>query len=111
MAEYGAEFEFEYLSEVEQPDDQLQIEAEDRLRALAEGHSDMVGASVALEELSGETTPHAYQARVVAYVRPDNVVAVEKQDTAVAAVRRALDAIERQVRERRERRREPWKQS
>jgi ribosome-associated translation inhibitor RaiA len=107
---YGAEFEFEFLSEIEQRDEELRAEAEIRLRDLAEGHTDLVGASVALEELSGETTPHAYQARVVVYKRPENIVAVEKQESAIAAIRRALDAVERQVREERERRAEPWKQ-
>jgi hypothetical protein len=31
----------------------------------------MIGASVALEELTGQTTPHRYQVRVVVYVRPN----------------------------------------
>jgi ribosome-associated translation inhibitor RaiA len=47
---------------------------------------------------------------VEAYVRPENVVAIEKDDTARGALQGALDAVERQIRELRERRRETWKQ-
>jgi len=104
------DFQFEFHSEIPNSGNELIVEAEGRLRQLALGHSDMIGGSVALEELTGDTTPHRYQARVVAYMRPDNLAAVEKGETAVEALKGALNAVERQVRERREKLGKPWQQ-
>jgi ribosome-associated translation inhibitor RaiA len=103
-------FEFEFYSEMPGSDAGLRSEAEGRLRELATGHTDLIGASVALEELSGSATPHRYEARVIAYMRPEDVVAVEKGKAAEVALKGALDAVERQIRQRRDKLREPWKQ-
>jgi ribosome-associated translation inhibitor RaiA len=103
------DFDFEFYSEVPDPGDELRAEALNRLLELAEGHDDIIGASVAVEELTGETTPHRYQVRVVAFVRPDNIAAVEKSETARGALKGALTAVERQVRKYREKLRETWK--
>jgi hypothetical protein len=106
-------FTFEFHTEI--PDlgaafeNELREEAESRLRVLAEGHTDLVGASVALEELALTESSYLYQARVVAYGRPDHVAAAEKQGTPEGALRGALEAVERQVRERRDRLAEHWK--
>jgi ribosome-associated translation inhibitor RaiA len=91
--------------------DLLEAEAESRLRELAEGHKDMVGANVTLEELSHSETPHAYQARVTAFIRPDDIVAVETAESPEAALDGALGALERQVRQQRDKLRHPWEQS
>jgi len=107
------EFDFEFLNEApltDRVESELRVEAERRLRALTEGHNDLIGAAVAVEELTGDTTPHAYEVRVVAYMRPDHVVAVEKQETVVGAMKGALEAVERQVREYRTKLRETWRQ-
>ena len=104
------DFEFEFTSEIPDPDDALRAEAYDRLLALSEGHDDLIGASVTLEELTGVTTPHRYEATVVVFKRPANVAAKEKAETAEGALKGALGAAERQVRELRERLRETWKQ-
>jgi hypothetical protein len=104
------DFQFEFQSEIPNLDNELIDEAEGRLRQLASEHSDMIGASVGLEELTGATTPHRYEARVVAYMRPDNVAAVEKGETAIVALKGALNAVERQVWERREKLGKPWQQ-
>jgi ribosome-associated translation inhibitor RaiA len=103
------DFDFESYSKVPDPGDVLRTEALNRLLELAEGHDDIIGASVSVEELSGQTTPHQYEVRVVAFVRPDNITAVEKADTARGALKGALSAVERQVRESREKLRETWK--
>jgi ribosome-associated translation inhibitor RaiA len=113
MPEHVVDFEFEFYSEGmpnPQLDDDLRAEADSRLRALAEGRTDMTGASVAVEKPAHGETAYIYKARVVAFIRPDNIVAVEKEDGAMAALQAALDAVERQVRERREKFHEPWKQ-
>jgi hypothetical protein len=43
-------------------------------------------------------------------MRPEDVVAVEKGKAAEVALKGALDAVERQVRQRRDKLRQPWKQ-
>ncbi|MGC9335281.1 MAG: HPF/RaiA family ribosome-associated protein [Anaerolineae bacterium] len=105
------DFDFEFYSEVPDPGDELRAESLERLLALAEGHDDLIGASVALEELTGATTPYRYQVRVIAFIRPDNIAAVEKAETSLGALKGALTALERQVREYREKLRETWKRS
>jgi ribosome-associated translation inhibitor RaiA len=103
-------FEYEFYSEVEPLDPTLEPEAESFIRDLQEGHTDLVGASVAIDEVTGSETPHQYEARVEVYIRPENVIATEKDDTAQGALQGALNAAERQIRKLREKRREPWKQ-
>jgi hypothetical protein len=88
---------------------EMHMEADRRLRALSKGHTDITGASVSVEELTGDVTPHIYQVTIVLYMRPEHIVAVEKRDSAISALKGALSAAERQVREERNRRREPWK--
>jgi ribosome-associated translation inhibitor RaiA len=102
------DFHLEFQSEVEYVEEALLEETAVRLRELAQGHNDMIGASVALEELTRAGTPHVYQVRVVVYIRPDNVVAVEKAETLELALKGAVDAVERQVRKLREKVGEPW---
>jgi ribosome-associated translation inhibitor RaiA len=107
------DFTFEFYSEASLPEaleSKLRAEAESRLRRLTEGHTDITGASVAVDELTGDTTPHRYEVRVVAYMRPEHVAAVEKQETIEGALKGALSAVERQVRELRAKLRERWKQ-
>lgn len=89
-------------------EDDLRDAAEGRLRKLAQGHTDMIGASVAVEVLGSGQTPHRFQARVVAYIRPSNIAATEKGDSPQAALKGALDALERQVRARRDDLGRPW---
>jgi len=107
------DFAIEFRSEAGLPPSvqaEMRSEAERRLRALLEGHTDMVSGEVAIEELTDDTTPHMYEVRVVVYMRPDSVVAVEKQETAIGALKGSLSAVERQIREYRQKLREPWKQ-
>ena len=104
----GLDFHLEFQSEVEYVEEALLDEAAVRLRRLAQGHNDMMGASVNLEELTGAETPYVYQARVVVYIKPDNVVALEKGGTLELALKGAVDAAERQVRKLREKLGEPW---
>jgi hypothetical protein len=76
------DFSFEVASQIPDPDEALRTEAEDRLWALTAGHTDIIGASVAIEEVTGETTPHRYEVRTVICMRPNNIVVVEKDSTA-----------------------------
>jgi ribosome-associated translation inhibitor RaiA len=104
------DFEFEYHSDLEQGDDPLRGEAEVRLRQLANGHRDVTGASVVIRKPAERSSAFIYEARVVAYVRPENITAAEAADSPATALHHALHAVERQVREKRDRLRERWKQ-
>ena len=99
----------EFHAEVDAATDELELEAEKRLLKLSEGHSDMIGASISVERQAHGATPHLYRARVTVYVRPKNLHAQEKHKNMRSALKSALDAIERQVREKREKRGETWK--
>jgi ribosome-associated translation inhibitor RaiA len=104
------DFTFEFLNDTEtlttDEENRLRDEAERRLRKLQGGHSDLIGAAVTVERMEHDETPHLYRARAVAYIRPENIAGVGKRDTAQGALKEALTAVERQVREKRERLRE-----
>lgn len=102
------DFHFETDNRLSEDMDDLLAEAEVRLQNLAAEHSDMIGAAVALRELTGERTLHSFEARVVAYIRPENVVAMNESETPGLALERAVDAVIRQVRARREVLRKPY---
>lgn len=95
-------FDFEFLNETDLQDAELYELAYNEITEIAEGHTDIVGASVSIEELSSGTTPHAYQARVVLYVRPEHIASTEVKPSALEALQQALKAAVRQVREKRD---------
>ena len=102
-------FDYEFHSELTRPVDELRGQALDQLLELKGDHDDMIGASVALEELTGQTTPHRYQVRIVVYVRPDHISVTGKAETPEGAMKAALASTERKIREMRDRLREQWK--
>lgn len=104
----NASFTIEFQSEGVPDDGFLREEAERRLQSLADEEDDIAGASVAVERMEHETTPHLFRARVVVFVRPENLAATEKADSARGALKGALSAIERQVRSKREKLGRPW---
>ncbi|MBN1260127.1 MAG: HPF/RaiA family ribosome-associated protein [Anaerolineae bacterium] len=103
-------FDFEFTSDIVQTDEKLRAEAETRVRALASGHTDIVGAAVAVQELTASATPHRYEARVVLYMRPKHIAGVEKAPDALQALQQALSVVEQQVRDYREKLRTRWRQ-
>jgi len=105
------DFHFEFHNETPQLTEGIRTKAEERLQALADNHTDMIGASVAVREVSHDETLHSYEARVVAYIRPENIAAVEKGDALQPTLERAINAVERQILQRREKFRKPWEQS
>jgi len=104
-----AEFYIDYENKDENFNDELIAEVEARLRELASQQSDLVGAAVSITVPGQGETQFLYQARVVVYARPEDMAAVKKEDTPEGAMKAALDAIERQVREKREKLGQPWK--
>jgi ribosome-associated translation inhibitor RaiA len=111
MPDIHTELDFEFYSEdLPTPDleQELWAEAWERVQTLAGDHTDMIGASAAVERVEHSETPHVFLARLVAYIKPDNIVVKEKAEGPMAALQQALDQLERQVRKRREKRGQPW---
>ena len=97
----------EFYTEIEnlgeRTEEQLRAEAEERLRKLLAGHTDITGAAVALEQPAVRESAYVIRARVVAYTRPENIAGVATAENPILALKEALSAVERQVREKRER--------
>ena len=74
----SADFYVDYEVEVPNFPDDLKNEIEKRLRDLAGEHTDIVGAAVAVTAPGKGEKPFLYQARIVVYVRPENIAAVKK---------------------------------
>ena len=104
------DFTIEFQTGTPDLTEDLRTEAEDRLRDLASDHNDLTGAAVAVTEPS-QGDSYIYEARVVVYKRPKNLAVVEKDTTVEGALKNALSAMERQVRDEREKRGKPWKRT
>lgn len=96
------EMKIEFYSEVLQIGEEVRGEIRETLEKLARGHKDIIEASIAIEDIAGEEPPFIYRARIVLYMRPKNIVVVEKGDTIMKTVKEALATIKRQVRKKRE---------
>lgn len=91
-------------------DEQLRTMIEQAIAKLAKDHHDITGAAVALEPVAQNGAPFVFRGRVVLYMRPENIAGVAEHDTPEGALRGALHAVERQVREARDKLRERYKQ-
>lgn len=96
------DFYIEYNIEVPNIGEDFTLEAGQRLRDLTADHSDLLGAAVSIESLVKAETPHRFQVRIVVYKRPENIAVVEKGPDPMSTLRNALDAIEKNVRDSRE---------
>jgi ribosome-associated translation inhibitor RaiA len=105
----GLTLPIEFNIEVPTFPDEFRLEIEETIQDLSEDHQDITGASITLSQPAHGETPYLYRASIVVYMRPENVYADEKSATLEAAINGATDAIVRQVREERKKRREPWK--
>ncbi|NDJ86248.1 MAG: hypothetical protein GYB66_10210 [Chloroflexi bacterium] len=107
MVEEYTDFPIEFHVEPVLDDDTektLYVEAEDQLRKLAKNHTDITGAAIDITQPAEDReTPYVYEASVVIYTRPNNIAAVEKNGDVGAALRGALKAAARQVRDKRDR--------
>lgn len=99
------DFVVEYHSETHELNNELKEKLEHRLDKLARRHRDITGASLAVHNISGDNRHHEFKVRLVVYHKPDNIAAIRKGDTVQNALLDAIDAIERQVREHRDRQR------
>ena len=96
------DFPIEFYNETGAQSDELEIEAEDRIRRLAKGHTDIVGAMVKLTQPS-QNRDNAYEATVTLYMRPEYIAASQQGAVPISTLKQALDQVERQARAQRER--------
>lgn len=87
----------------------LYTQAEERLHALAANHNDMTGAAINVRRPASGETAYLHEVTVVIYIRPEQIAATEKDSSPEMALKGALDAAERQVRQRRAKLKERWK--
>lgn len=104
------DFHIEFKIEGQDLPEQLLEEVGQRLERLAEGHDDLIGAAVGVEEIAGVEEVYLYEAHIVAYIRPENIAGVGKRETPEDALMDALEYLEKQIREERSKRRKTWEQ-
>ena len=102
-------FPIEYHTDTPDFNDVLRKKVEKRFEKLTKRNRDITGASVAVKTVNGTSGPPEYQVRVVAYQKPDNTAVNEKGAAVGPTVLSAMESLERQVREDRDRRRQQWK--
>jgi ribosome-associated translation inhibitor RaiA len=98
----SSDFYIDYNIEVSGVSDEFKRETEQRLRELAAAHSDMIGAAVALEKVADTQTYDVHRVRIVVYRRPQDIVVTKQDPDPMVTLREALDTLEEQVRESRE---------
>ena len=108
MNELDFTIEFNSVDIGAQLEEELFLEADGRLRDLAAGHDDLRGAAVNIREPATGESSYQYEATVVVYARPENIAATEKEDNPTTALKGALSAVERQVRQKRDKLGKPW---
>jgi ribosome-associated translation inhibitor RaiA len=97
----SSDFYIDYNIEVSDVGDEFKRETDQRLQELA-ADSDIVGAAVALEKVADTRTYDVYRVRIVLYKRPRDIVVTKQDADPMVALRAALEAIEEQVRESRD---------
>ena len=98
----SSDFYIDYNIEVSEVGSEFNRETEQRLRELAASHSDMVGAAVAVEKAADTQSYDLYRVRIVVYKRPQDIAVTKQDEDPMVTLREALDALEEQVRESRE---------
>ena len=106
--DFTLELNSEHLSKQVEYD--LFTEAETRLRDLAANHTDLTGAAINVRQPAQGITPPLHEVTVVVYSRPEHVAATQKEADPQLALGQALDAVERQIRERRDKLKKRWQQ-
>lgn len=101
-------FPIEFDAEVESLSSELKRTVSESLLELVKGNQDITGASIAAEEPAQGQTGHLFEARIVLYMRPSHIFASHKAESLEGALKGALQAIERQVREQRDKLGKPW---
>jgi ribosome-associated translation inhibitor RaiA len=104
-ANFPIEFNNE-IDDVKKSENEFYTLAVDRLSKLAEGHNDISGGVVNLKQpAKGHQTSYIYEVTIIVYMGSDHIAATEKGEQFQSTLDSALDAVERQVRERRKQQR------
>ncbi len=98
----SSDFYIDYNLEVPDAGEEFKRETEQRLQELASRHADMVGAAVSLEKVADTTSYDVYRVRLLVYKRPKDLVVAKQDADPMVALRDALDTLEKQVREARD---------
>jgi ribosome-associated translation inhibitor RaiA len=104
--DFTIEFNSENLSE--RLESELFLEADRRLRQLAEDKNDLRGAAVNVRRPAKAETSFIYEVTVVVYARPSHIAASQKNADPILALKDSLNAVERQVREKRDKLQKRW---
>lgn len=110
MEELDFTIEFNSQDLSDQLEAEMFAEADSRLRELAGDHNDLTGAAINVRRPAKTETSFIYEVTVVVYARPKHIAATEKEDDPVIALKNSLNAVERQVRKKREKLRDRWEQ-
>lgn len=110
MEELDFTIEFNSQGLSDQVEAEMFAEADSRLRELAGDHNDLTGAAINVRRPAKTETSFIYEVTVVVYARPKNIAATEKETDPIIALKNSLNALERQVRKKREKLRDRWKQ-
>jgi ribosome-associated translation inhibitor RaiA len=86
----------------------LFLEADAQLRQLAEEQNDLRGAAINIRAAAQVDTNPLYEITIVVYARPNDIAATVKVHDPITGLKNALSAIERQVREKRDKLDKPW---
>ncbi|MDD2921157.1 MAG: HPF/RaiA family ribosome-associated protein [Anaerolineales bacterium] len=90
------------IDDIKKNENEYYALAVDRLSKLAEGHIDISGAAVNFKQPAKERqTTYTNEVTIVVYMGSDHIAATEKGEFFLSTLDGALDAVERQVRERR----------
>ena len=103
----SSDFYIDYNVEVPAVTDEFHRETEQRLRDLTSSHSDLIGAAVSLEKTVDTQSYDLHRVRIVLYKRPQDIVVTKEEADPMMALRDALDVLEEQVRESREKLAQP----
>jgi ribosome-associated translation inhibitor RaiA len=98
----SSDFYVDYNIDVSEVGDEFKRETEARLQDLIADQSDIVGAAVALEKTVDTQSYDLYRVRIVLYKRPQDMVVTKEDEEPMLTLRQALDTLERQVRESRD---------
>jgi ribosome-associated translation inhibitor RaiA len=105
-ASFPIEFNNE-IDDVKKSENKYYTLAVDRLSKLAKGHNDISGAVVNFKQPAKEhQTAYINEVTIVVYMGSDNIAATEKGEQFQSTLNGALDAVERQVHERRKQQRD-----
>ena len=100
-----ATFPIEFHNEIDnikKSENDIYTLAAGRLSELAEGHNDISGAVINLKQPAKDhLTAYITEVTIVVYMGSDHIAATEKGENFQSTLDGALDAVERQVHERR----------